>query len=99
MYQGGGALNELNGTSCLDAQHCEQFAYPPPRVNNEVKHHPATNSKPNPEDYQVHNGFDLPRPQFENGHQFWNSASEPCSIIMYNDNGYPRVSGPLLHLN
>ncbi|XP_061367442.1 agamous-like MADS-box protein AGL65 isoform X2 [Gastrolobium bilobum] len=97
LCQGGGALDELNGAACLDVQHCEQFAYPPPPDNEQVKHHPEMNSKPNPEIYQVHNGFDTPRPLFETGYQFWSSASGPCGIAMYNENGYHRVRCPLLY--
>lgn len=89
---GGGTLNELNGTACLNVQRCEQFAYPPPPDNEEMKHHPTMNNKPNTVDYQMHNSFDLPRSLFEDGHQFWNPASGHCGIPMYNENGYHRVS-------
>ncbi|XP_027331419.1 agamous-like MADS-box protein AGL65 isoform X2 [Abrus precatorius] len=94
LGQGGAALNELNGTAYLNVQHCDQFAYPPPPDIEEVKHQPTTmNSKPNTVEYQVNSNFDLPRSLFENGHQFWNSASGSCGIAMYNENGYHRVSG------
>ena len=96
MSQGGGALNELNGTACLNVQRCEQFAYPPHPDNEEVKHHPTMDSKLNTVDYQVHDSFDLPRSLFENGHQFWNSAPGTCGVAMYNENGYHRVSSPFL---
>ncbi|XP_061346665.1 agamous-like MADS-box protein AGL65 isoform X2 [Gastrolobium bilobum] len=90
LGQGGGALNELNGTVYSNVQRCEQFAYPPPPDIEEVKHHQTMNSKTNTVDYQVHNSFDLPRSLFENGHQFWNPASGSCEIAMYNENGYHR---------
>ncbi|KAJ1438927.1 hypothetical protein SESBI_02701 [Sesbania bispinosa] len=90
LGQGAGSLNEINGNAYLNVQHCEQFAYPPPPDLEEVKHHQTMNSKPNTVDYQVNNSFDLPRSMFENGHQFWNSASGSCGIAMYNENGYPR---------
>ncbi|KAK7330347.1 hypothetical protein VNO77_24538 [Canavalia gladiata] len=90
LGQGSGTLNELNGTTYLNVQHCEQFAYPPPPDLKEAKHHPSMNSKSNTVDYQVNNNFDLPRPLFENGHHFWNSASGSCGIAMYNENGYHR---------
>ncbi|MED6161060.1 hypothetical protein PIB30_057195 [Stylosanthes scabra] len=93
--QTGSGLNELNGTACLNVQRCEQFAYPPPPDNEEVKHRTTMynengHDKLNTSDYQVHNGFDLPRSLFENGHQFWNSAPGPCGVAMYNENGYHR---------
>ncbi|KAK7281764.1 hypothetical protein RIF29_10021 [Crotalaria pallida] len=88
LCQGGGAMNELDGSECLNVQHCEQFAYPPPLDNAEVKHHPGIDSKPNHENYQVQNSFDLPRPLFETGHQFWNPAPGHCGVAMYNENGY-----------
>ncbi|RYR31905.1 hypothetical protein Ahy_B01g056852 [Arachis hypogaea] len=97
--QAGSGLNELNGTACLNIQRCEQFAYPPPPPpppdNEEVKHRTTMynengHDKLNTSDYQVHNGFDLPRSLFENGHQFWNSAPGPCGVAMYNENGYHR---------
>ncbi|RDY00509.1 Agamous-like MADS-box protein AGL65, partial [Mucuna pruriens] len=90
LCQGGGAMNELNGTTYLNVQRCDQFAYPPPPDIEEVKHFPTMNSKSNTVDYQVNNSFDLPRSLFENGHQFWNSASGSCGIAMYNENCYHR---------
>ncbi|KAJ1406299.1 hypothetical protein SESBI_25224 [Sesbania bispinosa] len=98
LCQGGGVLNELNGAACLDVQHFEHFSYPPPPDNKEVKQHREMNSKPNPEVYQVHNGFNLPKPLFETGHQFLNSSGS-CSIAMYNENGYHRVSSSILYLD
>lgn len=90
-------MNELNGTPYMNVQRCDQFAYPPPPPDmEEVKHFPTLNSKPNNVDYQVNNGFDLPRSLFENGHPFWNSASGSCGIAMYNENGYHRVSNLFL---
>ncbi|XP_020225647.1 agamous-like MADS-box protein AGL65 isoform X1 [Cajanus cajan] len=91
LGQGGGAMNELNGTTYLNVQRCDQFAYPPPPDIEEVKNYPTmNNSKSNTVDYQVNSNFDLPRSLFENGHQFWNSASGSCGIAMYNENGYHR---------
>ncbi|KAG4378782.1 hypothetical protein GLYMA_17G101300v4 [Glycine max] len=90
MGQGGGTMNELNGTTYLNVQHCDQFAYPPPPDIEEVKHFPSMDNKSNIVDYQVNNNFDLPRSLFENGHQFWNSASGSCGIAMYNENDYHR---------
>ncbi|KAK7292201.1 hypothetical protein RIF29_07974 [Crotalaria pallida] len=91
-HGGGGALNELNGTACLNVQRCEQFAYPPhpPPDNEEMKNHTNMNGKPNSTDYEVHNSFDLPRSLFENEHQYWNSGSGSCGIAMYNENGFHR---------
>ncbi|TKY55080.1 MADS-box protein GGM13 [Spatholobus suberectus] len=97
MGQGGDAMNELNGTSYLNVQCCDQFAYPPPPDIEEMKHFPTLNNKPNTMDYQVNNSFDLPRSLFENGHQFWNSAAGSCGIAMYNENNYHRVSSPFLY--
>ncbi|XP_028753691.1 agamous-like MADS-box protein AGL65 isoform X2 [Neltuma alba] len=88
LGQGGGTLNEFNEGSCLSAQHCEQFSYPPPPDTEEQKHHSVMDGRPSPVDYQVNGSFDLPRSIFENGHQFWNSTSAPCGIAMYNENGY-----------
>jgi len=96
MGQGGGTMNELNGTTYLNVQHCDQFAYPPPPDIEEVKHFPSMDNKSNIVDYQVNNNFDLPRSLFENGHQFWNSASGSCGIAMYNENDYHRVSNYFL---
>ncbi|KAI4335983.1 hypothetical protein L6164_014567 [Bauhinia variegata] len=91
LGQGGPALNELNGTACLNVQQEQQFAYPPPPPDDEkMKHHPVMNDKTNPVDYQVNGSFDLPRSLFETGHQFWNPASGTCGIAMYNENGYNR---------
>ncbi|KAL2322025.1 hypothetical protein Fmac_026404 [Flemingia macrophylla] len=90
LGQGGGAMNELNGTNYLNVQRCDQFAYPPPPDIEDVKNFSTMNSKSNTVDYQVNNNFDLPRTLFENGHQFWNSASGSCGISMYNENGYHR---------
>ncbi|KAK7388926.1 hypothetical protein VNO78_23754 [Psophocarpus tetragonolobus] len=92
LGQGGGAVNDLNGTTYLNAQRCDQFAYPPPPDIEEVKIFPTINNKSNTMDYQVNNNFDLPKSMFENGHQFWNSASGSCGIAMYNENSYHGVS-------
>ncbi|KAH1132488.1 hypothetical protein GYH30_011368 [Glycine max] len=56
----------------------------------EVKQFPTMDNKSNTVDYQVHNNFDLPRSLFENGHQFWNSASGSCGIAMFNENNYHK---------
>ncbi|KAL5186163.1 Agamous-like MADS-box protein AGL65 [Glycine soja] len=90
LGQGGGAMNELNGTTFLNVQCCDQFAYPPPPDIEEVKQFPTMDNKSNTVDYQVHNNFDLPRSLFENGHQFWNSASGSCGIAMFNENNYHK---------
>ncbi|CAJ1944105.1 unnamed protein product [Sphenostylis stenocarpa] len=90
LGQGGGAMNELSGTSYLNVQCCDQFAFPPPQDIEEVKHFPTMNNKSNTADYQVNN-FDLSSSLFDNGHQFLNSASGSCGIAMYNENGYHRV--------
>ncbi|QCD80857.1 MADS-box transcription factor [Vigna unguiculata] len=95
LGQGGGAMNELNGTTYLNVQRCDQFAFPPPQDIEEAKHLPTLNNKSNTVDYQVNN-FDLSGSLFENGHQFWNSASGSCGIAMYNENGYHRVSNPFM---
>ncbi|KHN48694.1 MADS-box transcription factor 16 [Glycine soja] len=96
LGQGGGAMNELNGTTFLNVQCCDQFAYPPPPDIEEVKQFPTMDNKSNTVDYQVHNNFDLPRSLFENGHQFWNSASGSCGIAMFNENNYHKVSSSFL---
>ncbi|KAK4257199.1 hypothetical protein QN277_006819 [Acacia crassicarpa] len=88
LGQGGGTMNEFSEGSCLNAQHCEQFSYPPLPDTEGQKHHQVMNSRPSPVDYQVNGNFDMPRSIFENGNQFWNSTSAPCSIAMYNENGY-----------
>ncbi|KAL9326402.1 hypothetical protein ACSQ67_007047 [Phaseolus vulgaris] len=94
LGQGGGAMNELNGTTYLNVQRCDQFTFPPPQDIEEAKHLPTLNNKSNTVDYQVNN-FDLSGSLFENGHQFWNSASGSCGIAMYNENGYHRLPWPL----
>lgn len=94
LGQGGGAMNELNGTTYLNVQRCDQFTFPPQDIE-EAKHLPTLNNKSNTVDYQVNN-FDLSGSLFENGHQFWNSASGSCGIAMYNENGYHRVSNPFM---
>lgn len=88
-------MNELNGTTYLNVQRCDQFTFPPPQDIEEAKHLPTLNNKSNTVDYQVNN-FDLSGSLFENGHQFWNSASGSCGIAMYNENGYHRVSNPFM---
>ncbi|KAG2407743.1 Agamous-like MADS-box protein [Vigna angularis] len=88
LGQGGGAMNELNGTTYLNVQRCDQFTFPPQDIE-EAKHLPTLNNKSNTVDYQVNN-FDLSGSLFENEHQFWNSASGSCGIAMYNENGYHR---------
>ncbi|XP_017434915.2 agamous-like MADS-box protein AGL65 [Vigna angularis] len=94
LGQGGGAMNELNGTTYLNVQRCDQFTFPPQDIE-EAKHLPTLNNKSNTVDYQVNN-FDLSGSLFENEHQFWNSASGSCGIAMYNENGYHRVSNPFM---
>ncbi|KAJ7956411.1 Agamous-like MADS-box protein [Quillaja saponaria] len=95
MGQGGNTLNELSGSSCLSLQLGEQFTYPPfinPAMPEDVKLEPQMemNFKGNPVDYQVNCSYDLPRSLFENGHQSWSSASAPCGVAMYNENGFHR---------
>ncbi|XP_075660930.1 agamous-like MADS-box protein AGL65 [Castanea sativa] len=93
MGSGGGTLDELSRNTCLSMQLGEQYAYPSYGSSNllddnKLKPQMEMNLQVNPLDYQINSNFGVSRPLCDSGHHTWFSASAPCSISIYNQNGY-----------
>ncbi|KAB1216718.1 hypothetical protein CJ030_MR4G003842 [Morella rubra] len=96
MNSGGGSVDDLSRTACLNVKFGEQYAYPlynSSDLPDDKKLMPEMemNSLENPVDFQVYSNFEPPRSLCDRRHQTWFSSSGPCAIAIYNQNAYQQV--------
>ncbi|KAJ8773754.1 hypothetical protein K2173_006404 [Erythroxylum novogranatense] len=93
-----GLLNELNGTASLRLQMPGPYSYLPYSLNllNDTKYQPGAeiNIQENHLDYQVNGSFEAPKPVYDTGPSSWASTSGPCTVTMFDEHLYSRVSEP-----